>query len=168
MAACKTQNMFEILADEGSECVVKLTPDYVDMTRNADTLIRTLPHNVGMVKGQREVRDDGMQVKLLDPETNELHVWHRKGHTLFRLDPETGAQQYLSSEQMVPCSHEMKYGFCPQRDDVSHRKHNFHFTYTRSRFCGIKPVCRYSQNDKNNLCWERFNAEHNKVFHHEH
>jgi hypothetical protein len=113
---------------------------------------------------------DSFKVELLDPNTSEIHCWYRKGHTLFKIDNEK--RQYVISEQMVPCPYEHKYLRCTERYDSEHRKHHYHFSCTPSRIISVKgiakSVCRYSEKDNNNMCWERFNPEHMKKFHHDH
>jgi hypothetical protein len=148
---------------DDTACLIPNVPKLDDLPCNQGRII-----DGDKFYGRLDVKENPHRVELVDPNNDELHAWHRKGHSLFKLDPETGTRQYVTSEQMVPCPQEAATGVCRQRFDKAHRKHHFHYTFPSPVFepgTG-KPVCRYSLTNPNILCWEHTNPEHVKAFHH--
>ena len=132
--------------------------------------IENIPSNKGYIfAGQKIYGDlpasDSQRVELLDVETEKVHIWHRHGHTVLVKD-DKASLRYETSNQMIPCPEEAMGDCCSQRFQPDHHKFFYHYCHARPRFHQGKPVCRYSRKDQENLCWERFNSEHNKNYHH--
>lgn len=126
--------------------------------------LENTPCNQGYIfAGQKIYGDlpatDTQDVKLLDVHTDKIHIWHRHCHTVFTQEPDK--LRYETSNQMTPVRKKLCL-VCVIRDStrnitsfstiiamVSH-------VFTRVSRCV----------DKDCLCWERFNSEHNKNYHH--
>lgn len=131
--------------------------------------LENMPCNQGYIFAGQKIygylpTSDENKVQLLDVHSDLVHVWRRHGHTVCVQD--NGKLRYETSNQMLPCSQEAKYGYCDHRFEYEHRKYFYHYGYAKPRYHQGKPVCRYSRTDKDNLCWERFNVVHIKHYHH--
>ena len=137
------------------------------------SVVEQFPSNKGYIYAGRKVygnlkTTNPQQVELLDVETDKVHMWYRKGHTVFSQEVKDGKAflQYETSNQMCPCPKEAIEGYCSDRFKEDHHKFFYHYCDFQPCFYQGKPVCRYSLTDEENLCWERFNSDHNKNYHH--
>ena len=166
-------------------------PDTTEVPGNCGILVNEHKH-----MGKRSPVQKGETVIVVDPDTREIHTWNRTAYHRWILgddeSPSHAWQQsrgvgrrFATSKKMVVCSNELKNnGVCDLRWDEDHNNHHYHFTkrhfngkpyYTQkwiypdnaTPYDILKPVCRYSLTDDAHLCWERHNAEHNRVFAHE-
>jgi len=131
--------------------------------------LENMPSNQGYIFAGQEMFGFlprcGDTVKLMDLDTNKVHVWDQNGHVVYSQDID--GFWIDSSTEMVSCAHEAKHGECPDRDDPEHDESTHHYCHSTPRFHYGKPVCRFSLTDDENLCWERCNPQHNETYHHE-
>jgi hypothetical protein len=126
-----------------------------------------LPNSTKKLYGNRDPLDNGQSVKIFYLGNEEKIL---KMNRSARLET-TRTGHYINSNRMVPCREELKTGFCEKRFDPNHKKFFHHYGYHEPTFNfnnnTCKPICRYSTVDPGNICWERYNSEHIKAFHHE-
>jgi len=166
----KTENMFDLLDNQEineneNDGVCVILEKHFELPA---TEMPELPSNRGFIcgglkhYGQQQAVDKCENVELVDLDNCQVHRFARKSHAVFSLE-----RDFISSTQMVPCPEELNGRFCSQRGEKTHRLHHYHFaTQEHGRYVQGKLVCRYSRTDPNNLCWERHNAQHAKIFIH--
>lgn len=130
------------------------------------TDLENMPSNKGYIfSGQKFYGDlnsnDHTHVELFDVDTNKFYIWNRHGCVTL-----SDKKSYETSNKMLPCPTEAKTGYCSQRFHPDHHKFFYHYCHFKPRIYQGKLICKYSLTNKETLCWERFNAEHNKNYHH--
>ena len=150
-------------------------------TTNTNIMYTFYPANPAVGNGYT-VRKRNAVVSV-DPKNREIHTWNRHAYNKWSLAEHESCKdalakensiqsgrKFLTSMRKLTCPIElMNNGVCPDRFNPEHKECFYHFTKMVNgkviRHSG-KSVCRYSLTDKDNMCWEAMNSEHNKVFYH--
>ena len=166
--------------------------DPVEVARNeAMERVKELPSNRGYLvgcksyygikkgsryHGKRNAIDNDDNFKLIDVLNKRVHIWTRRGHIVKKIDGDnvwdawnTNDQRLITSVAIRPCPNELKNsGVCTEVGKEEHRKHYYHFSTVRKNktyYNKHKLVCCINA-VRGWKCWEKYNSEHLKVFHH--
>lgn len=149
--------------------------------KNIFDMLPYLPSNRGIVVDGKKYfgaleSDSAIIISVI--EGRQIHSWLRRSYTLEEFNDsdtewsaltENKRRRLVTSRKMLPCPEELKNsGVCNKRHDREHREFFYHFAKHRHGSPvsnGSRVKCLY-QRSGSRPCWERYNADHCRVFYH--